>query len=61
MLKYAAYAGKAAGRSGRYRWHTLEAAARQLGVNPGGHRALGDAEACRLVVQRMAAATIPAL
>lgn len=60
MRQYAAYFGSINGRSGAYRWHKLEHAARHLGVSPGGHRALGDAEACRQVVLGMAEGRRPA-
>jgi DNA polymerase-3 subunit epsilon len=54
MLRHAEYVGEP-GRWGKgYRWHKLENAARAFGIEPGGHRALGDAEACRQVVHRMA-------
>lgn len=53
MKRHAEYVGEP-GRWGRgYRWHKLENAARAFGVAPGGHRALGDAEACRQVVRGM--------
>jgi DNA polymerase-3 subunit epsilon len=39
---------------GARRWHKLDAAAAQFGHPPGGHRALGDALACRSVVLGMA-------
>jgi DNA polymerase III subunit epsilon len=54
MKRHAEYVGEP-GRYGRgYRWHKLENAARSFGIAPGGHRALGDAEACRQVVHAMA-------
>lgn len=54
MRAYADYRGERDGRSGRPRWHKLEAAARHFGHPPGGHRALADALTCRRVVQGMA-------
>ena len=56
MLAYADFAGEP-GKYGGFRWHKLEAAARAFGIDPGGHRARADAEACRLVVRAMAGAT----
>lgn len=54
MLRYAEYAG-VPGRWGKgYRWHTLDKAAAAFGIPPGGHRAKGDADACRRVVHGMA-------
>jgi DNA polymerase-3 subunit epsilon len=54
MKRHAEYVGEP-GRWGKdYRWHKLENAARSFGIAPGGHRALGDAEACRQVVHAMA-------
>lgn len=55
MLAYAEFRGIPGWRGRGFRWHKLEAAAKALGVNPGNHRALADAEACRQVVHRMAA------
>jgi DNA polymerase III subunit epsilon len=55
MLAYAAFAGEQSSRSrGGYRWFKLDEAAAAFGIEPGGHRASSDAEACRLVVQAMA-------
>lgn len=54
MLRYAEYAG-IPGRGGRgFRWHKLDKAAAAFGIPPGGHRAKGDADACRRVVHGMA-------
>lgn len=54
MKQHAQYVGELNRWGSGFRWHKLENAARSFGVRPGGHRALGDAEACRLVVQGMA-------
>lgn len=56
MKKYAAFVG-VRGSYGDYRWHQLRQAVSQLGINliPD-HSALTDAQACRAVVQAMAAA-----
>ena len=51
MKMYATYMGE---RGYGYRRQKLETAARAFGITPGGHRALGDAEACRQVVHRIA-------
>jgi DNA polymerase III subunit epsilon len=51
MKMYATYIGE---RGHGYRSQKLENAARSFNITPGGHRALGDAEACRQVVHRMA-------
>ncbi len=53
MLQYAAYVGQP-GQYGGFRWHRLEKAAAAFGIEPGGHRALEDAVACRNVVLAMA-------
>jgi DNA polymerase III subunit epsilon len=53
MKMYASYMGE---RGHGYRWQKLENAARAFDIVPGGHRALGDAEACRRVVHAMARA-----
>jgi DNA polymerase III epsilon subunit-like protein len=55
MLRYAAFVGDP-GRYGDYKWHRLEKAAAAFGIEPGGHRALEDAVACRNVVLAMAKA-----
>ena len=55
MLAFAAYRGEWNPRRGGYRWHKLEAAVETFGVPTGGHRARGDALACRAVVLGMAA------
>lgn len=55
MRAYADFEGLP-GRSGGFRLHSLESAARRFGITPGGHRARADAEVCRAVVQAMAAA-----
>jgi DNA polymerase-3 subunit epsilon len=54
MRVFAEFAGEP-GRGGGFRWRRLEEAAATFGVAPGGHRALGDARACRLVVHGIAA------
>jgi len=50
MKGYSAYVAG----DGRGRRHKLENAARSFGIQPGGHRAFGDAEATRQLVWRMA-------
>jgi DNA polymerase III subunit epsilon len=54
MRVYADFHGEP-GRGGGFRWHRLEHAAATFGLPPGGHRALGDARTCRMVVHGMAA------
>jgi DNA polymerase-3 subunit epsilon len=54
MRLYAEFHGEP-GRGGGFRWHPLARAAATFGVRPGGHRALGDAQTCRLVVHGIAA------
>ncbi|MGI8643802.1 MAG: 3'-5' exonuclease [Thermomicrobiales bacterium] len=54
MLKYAALKQQPGRYPGQYRWHKLEHAAASFGTSPGGHRALSDARACRVVVLGMA-------
>jgi DNA polymerase III epsilon subunit-like protein len=55
MKAYSTYVGERSSRSrGGYRWFKLDQAAAAFGINPGGHRAAADAEACRLVVHAMA-------
>lgn len=54
MRAHAEYMGEPGWKGKGFRWHKLENAALAFGIPPGGHRALADAEACRLVVQRMA-------
>lgn len=56
MLAWADFRGEP-GRYGSYRWHKLEEVMASLGLPPGGHRALGDALACREVVLHMACAS----
>jgi len=51
MKAYAAFYGGSGG--GRNRWHSLPKAAAAFGLQPGGHRALADAEVCRRVVLAM--------
>ncbi|MCO5177634.1 MAG: 3'-5' exonuclease [Thermomicrobiales bacterium] len=55
MKQYSQFAGVWHERYGGYRWHKLDAAAEAFGLSAGGHRALGDALACRAVVCGMAA------
>ena len=54
MRAFAAFHGEANTQRSGYRWHKLELAVAQFGAQPGGHRALGDALACRAVVVGMA-------
>ncbi len=53
MKAYGAFHGAKSPKGG-YRWHKLDAAAAHFGFQPGGHRALADAEVCRKVVLAMA-------
>jgi len=55
MLAHAKFAGEPGQWGKRFRWHKLDAAAQGFGIEMGGHRALGDAEAARQVVLAMAA------
>lgn len=43
------------GQFGSLKWHRLEHAAAAMGITPGGHRALADAEATRQLIHAMAA------
>lgn len=61
MHAYAAFLGLPGRRLGEYRLHKLDAAVASFGGQPGGHRALGDAFACRFVVLGMAATPSPEL
>lgn len=54
MKNYAKWRGDWNDRHNDYRWHKLDIAARDMGISAGGHRALGDAEACRGVVFALA-------
>jgi DNA polymerase-3 subunit epsilon len=54
MLAFSSFHGDWNGYFGNYRWHKLDAAAALFGLRCGGHRALGDAQACRSVVTAMA-------
>lgn len=54
MRAYAAFRGEP-GQRGGHRWHKLERAVIDCGGQIGGHRAHGDALACRWVVLSMAA------
>jgi DNA polymerase-3 subunit epsilon len=61
MLAYADFIGEASikHRDGeRFRWWSLSDACAHFGIAPGNHRALADAEACRLVVHAMAEADL---
>lgn len=53
MLEFARYMG-VPGFKGQWKWHRLDIACAEFGIQPGGHRALADAEACRQVVIAMA-------
>ena len=55
MRQYAAYRGTP-GRHGGPKWHRLERAVAEFDAPAGGHRALGDAIACRDVVHGMSRA-----
>ena len=55
MLAHAKFVGEPGQWGKQYRWHKLESAAQSFGIDPGGHRALGDAEAARRVVCAIAA------
>lgn len=61
MRQYAAYVGEWNPIRGDYRWHRLARVAQQHGLSQPNHRALGDAHACREVVQIMAAAHLASL
>lgn len=54
MQQFSSFAGVWHERYGNYRWHRLDDAVARFGHAPGGHRALADAHACRLVVAGMA-------
>ena len=54
MEIYAVVHGEWNSRTGNYRWQQLNLAAKRFQHNPGGHRAMADAEVCRLVVQSLA-------
>lgn len=54
MLAYAQFHGERHRKYRSYRWHSLTAACAHLGLQPGSHRALADALACRDVVAQMA-------
>lgn len=53
MKAYSQYDGTL-GKYGDLKWHKLDAACQAFGINPGGHRAMADAEATRLLVLAMA-------
>jgi DNA polymerase III subunit epsilon len=54
MRAYAEFYGQWQGLTSGYRWQSLMKACLHLGIQPGYHRALGDAIACRNVVVQMA-------
>ena len=54
MKQYSGFAGIWHERYGNYRFHKLDNALAGFGHPPGGHRALADARACKLVVEGMA-------
>ena len=54
MLEYAKYRGEPNTRGRSFRWHKLDVAVQEFGAPAGGHRALTDALACRVVVVGMA-------
>ena len=54
MRRYSGYAGIWNQKYGNYRFHKLDDAVSAFGHPPGGHRALSDAMACKLVVEGMA-------
>lgn len=54
MQQYSGFAGVWHARYGNFRWHRLDDAVAKFGHPPGGHRALADARACKLVVDGMA-------
>ncbi len=56
MQAYAAFVGRP-GRFDGFHRHKLDDAARSFGIQPGGHRAVADAEVCRQVVHAMAVYT----
>lgn len=56
MLGYARFRGEMNASQRGYRWHRLDHAVLSFGAQPGGHRALGDALACRHVIIGMATA-----
>jgi DNA polymerase III epsilon subunit-like protein len=58
MLAYSDYDGTT-GNYGSLKWHKLDTAAAHFGIDPGGHRALSDAETTRRVVHAMALAGGP--
>lgn len=54
MLAYSDFDGTPGKYPGSMKWHKLDAAVARFGIDPGGHRALADAEACRRLVLAMA-------
>jgi DNA polymerase-3 subunit epsilon len=58
MLLYAAFRGEWNTSRGSYRWHRLETAARQCGINlPNSHRAADDARLALAVLKHIAGET----
>lgn len=53
MLAYSDYDGTI-GNYNSLKWHKLDVAAKHFGIDPGGHRAVSDAETTRRVVHAMA-------
>jgi DNA polymerase-3 subunit epsilon len=58
MQHYGAFQGTV-GKFGGFKWWRLDLACHHLGITPGGHRALADAEATRLVILAMAGVAAP--
>ena len=54
MRRFASWRAEWNAKYGNYRWHKLDIALAAFGHPPPGHRALGDALACRMVVMGMA-------
>lgn len=54
MQRYSGFAGVWNAYRSNYLWHKLDQAVATFGHPPGGHRALSDALACRLVVKGIA-------
>lgn len=55
MLAFSEYDGTV-GKYGSLKWHKLDFAAKTFGIEPGGHRALADADTTRKVILAMAEA-----
>lgn len=58
MKQFSGFAGIWNEKYGNYRWHRLDDAAARFGHPPGGHRALSDARACKLVVEGIAGTSL---